>query len=431
MPVPAYRPVSQRPPRPGRARLAAPVADAAERDAGSTCSVASGPCPVALPPAAAPLTAAPAGVRTGRSAGRPTVKRARSAGATPRCHASPPPFHVTEGSEAVTPRGGARNPNWTLDASERLVRRPTPRRQPERGSPPPGEDRRQLFAAEARVPSTLSAEVVPNSSRPQRSESSGRPRIPESTQGCDARMWKCDVRSYPNWTIPSNASDAGSARASTPSGSRRHWNSNGDIEGSRPAITKFSRAVRRIVADPWPGSPRAPARPRREALDTAPWGALPEPASAARSRRSGGRPVCCKEIERFQDGQYVVTEVITGAGAGHSGAAGGMLQQSRGLCTADIAGAQSCTARDAALQLGRARSPRAMRSLCTADIPGARPCSVGRSRPAGPAPERPAAATGASSQPPAGVPPPRPASPAASGRRLSHRSFMPSQISLV
>eukprot|EP00756_Hemistasia_phaeocysticola_P036634 Hpha_TRINITY_DN16652_c3_g13::TRINITY_DN16652_c3_g13_i1::g.181849::m.181849 len=413
---------------------------------------------VVPPPSAATALSPVAGGRTDRA--RHTFGKSRGCSqprnSEPREPAAPP--WRTDGG--TTPR--SHGPNWTLDPSERKVKQPQPRR-PER-SPPKPRQKRELFP-EGRVPSTLAARDIAGSAPVSKV-------IVKERKVAQTDLRDSDMSAYPNWTIHGGGSEsprrggtprrsATPRRGGTP-GRARPTNSNIDIEGSRPAITKFSKSLQRIVADPWPEASHAPLARWAQEPSRAPWmgddGVRPSGTHTPERRRGMlGGALLTKEVEQFRGGCYVVTEVLTDPDAVGGGAAAGQLREGKGTRTGDIVGAQTSTAPTAAHL--RFASPRAPRSLCTNDIPGARPraqtprggssarttvqdgCIVDQLRgprapPAARAPTSSAVAevpapAAPEQRPRAHTPPPsRPAAgaPGQPARRYSHRNFLASQI---
>eukprot|EP01064_Diplonema_japonicum_P024004 TRINITY_DN34477_c0_g1_i1.p1 TRINITY_DN34477_c0_g1~~TRINITY_DN34477_c0_g1_i1.p1 ORF type:complete len:404 (+),score=58.35 TRINITY_DN34477_c0_g1_i1:66-1277(+) len=266
---------------------------------------------------------------------------------------------------------------------------------------------------------------------------------PVAGQPADARPAKSfnkEMTSYPNWTLSGEEGSKPQKRTNSPA--KRYWNRNDDIEGSRPAIGKFSPRNQKIMADPWPDRATCPVQGGHNKQVTNTIKAnedmkklqidgrgrlLPENDHQLYNKERG--TLRTKEIERFRDGRYVTTEVVTHRSPGP---ARGSFQEkhdspravrtSSSLCTNDIEGARPRTPRN------RTSSPST--SLRTMDIEGAQP----RATPPRTRPQQPPVDTGRTSRnsTPVRRPPPpqspRGATPARQSPSQSHATIFSSQI---
>ena len=147
----------------------------------------------------------------------------------------------------------------------------------------------------------------------------GSPRLPRAERQ-DKGQYDSTVNSsqYPNWTLRDNQ---GSPR--TPRSGRNHWNKNDDIEGSKPAIAKFRKGNRKIIADPYPDRLAAPVPGgyNKEKTNTiTPWTdkhkshidasgkALPNDTKQLYNIHEG--TLRTKEVEVFKSGVYSTAEVL-------------------------------------------------------------------------------------------------------------------------
>eukprot|EP00760_Papus_ankaliazontas_P004259 PhM_4_TR1172/c0_g1_i1/m.103825 len=225
-------------------------------------------------------------------------------------------------------------PNWTLSSTSLLPQKKSATTKP-------------------RTPTTL--QTVPEERRRSPSATRRTNAVDDIEGATRTTPRRRDGPRDTNWTIPNTPKDALTCKPS-------YANNTVDIEGSRPALTKFRKCNQRIVPDPYPGHAAGPRRNNSHAATRfSDEGFVGSESSYIKPGHphNQGNSLQLKRIEVFKNGHYVVQNVVMDNAVSPHRIG---LHESKGTRTDDISKPR--------------RSPSANSSklsLRTDDIDGARP----------------------------------------------------------